>query len=193
MKYAEIDIERFIRVPVMERREVGIGSSPAQPSTVGAVPVHLRFRTEAEPGGDPMRRRWQAVYSYGEGWARFHIVVNLSRGTLTLHRSLEADYMPMLRQLIGKHNSMTLLRLPKQKVESMTFDIEILGYKMSRMNTGEFQSGPSGDWLVVQAFVPGSAESFLIGVNDRLNAGEIVIRREESTPVVFRVLSQVFG
>ena len=177
----------------MERREVGIGSSPAQPSTVGATPSSLRFRTEAEPGGDPMRRRWQAVYSYGEGWARFHMVVNLTRGTLTLHRSLEANYSPMLRQLMGRANSLTPLPLPTPKIESMTFDVEILGYKMTRVNAGDFQLGPSGDWLVVQAFVPGSAESFLVGVNDRLNTGEIVIRKEESAPAVLHVLSQVFG
>lgn len=177
----------------MPRRDVRLGSSPVQTSPVRATPAHLRFRTEAEPGGDPMRRRWKAVFSYGEGWSRFSIVVNLERGTLTLHRSLEADYSPMLRQLVGRPSALTPLPLPKRKLESMTFDVEILGYKLARISAGEFQAGRSGDWLVVQAFVPNSAQSFLVGVNDRLNAGEVVIPRAESEPAVFHVLSQVFG
>lgn len=177
----------------MPRRETGVGSTPAHPYAVRSVPAHLRFRTEAEPGGDPMRRRWRAVFSYGEGWSRFGIVVNLERGTLTLHRSLDADYSAMLRQLLGKPVTQTPLPLPKSKLESLTFDMEIVGYKLARINAGDFRPGRSGDWLVVQAFVPKSAESFLCGVNDRLNAGEIVIPRAESEPVVFRTLSQVFG
>jgi hypothetical protein len=36
-----------------------------------------------------MRRRWQAIFSYGEGWSRFRFVVNLNRNTLTFHRSLD--------------------------------------------------------------------------------------------------------
>ncbi len=177
----------------MQRRDVQSGTSPVQTTPVGAAPAHLRFRTEAEPGGDPMRRRWQAVYSYGEGWSRFGIVVNLERGKLTLHRSLEADYTPMLRQLVGRPGSLTPLPLPKPKLESMTFDVEILGYKLARVSAGEFQPGRSGDWLVLQAFVPQSAESFLVGINDRLNAGEVVVPRVESEQPVFHALFQVFG
>ncbi len=177
----------------MERRDSRIGSSSAQQPSVRTAPSHLRFRTEIEPSGDPMRRRWQAVYSYGEGWARFQVVANLNRGTLTLHRSPDADYSPMLRQLMGKPNSVTPLPPATPKVESMAFDIEIFGYKMTRINAGDFQAGGLGDWLVVQAYVPRSAESFLIGVNDRLNTGEIVIQRAQSVPAVLHALSQVFG
>ncbi len=176
----------------MERRDTRIGSTDAQPS-VRTAPSHLRFRTEMEPSGDPMRRRWQAVYSYGEGWARFTMAVNLNRGTLTLHRTQDADYAPMLRQLMGKPSSVTPIPPATPKVESMSFDIEILGYKMTRINAGDFQAGGLGDWLVVQAYVPRSAESFVLGVNDRLNAGEIVIKRTQSVPAVLHVLSQIFG
>lgn len=175
----------------MQRREPGVGPATSESYAVRAEPTHLRFRTEAKPGGDPMRRRWEAIYSYGEGWARFDVVVNLTRSTLTLHRSLDADYSPMLRQLAGPAGSST--PLPGRKVESMTFDVEILGYKMSRMSAGEFQVGRSGEWLVVQAFVPGSADSFLFGVNDRLNAGEIAVQSPRSMPAVLSTLSSVFG
>lgn len=178
----------------MQRRDVGrVGAQP-QPFPVQAAPRPLRFRVEAEPGGDPMRRRWQAVFSYGEGWARFKIVVNLSRNSLTFHRSLDADYTAMLRALAGKPSgSVTPLPPPASRVESLTFETEIVGLKMSRVDAGAFQAGPAGDWLVVQAFVPRGAESFLVGVNDRLNAGEIVITRAEAVPVVVHALSQVFG
>ncbi|NIR44296.1 MAG: hypothetical protein GWN99_00035 [Gemmatimonadetes bacterium] len=140
-----------------------------------------------------MRRCWEAIFSYGEGWARFDVVVNLNRGTLTLHRSLDADYSPMLRQLLGKSNSLTPIPQSSRKVESMTFDVEILGYKMSRQGAGEFRPGRSGDWLVVQSFLPGSADSFLFSVNDRLNAGELTIQNERSLPTVISTLMLVFG
>ncbi len=177
----------------MEPRESGIEQIPAKSFAVRPAPTHLRFRTEARPGGDPMRRCWEAIFSYGEGWARFDVVVNLSRATLTLHRSLDADYSAMLRQLLGKTNSLTPIPRSPRKVESMTFDIEILGYKMSRQGAGEFQPGRSGDWLVVQAFLPGSADSFLFSVNDRLNAGEIAIQNARSMPTVANTLMMVFG
>lgn len=177
----------------MERRESRIGSTEAQQPSVRTTPSHLRFRTEIDPSADPMRRRWQAVYSYGEGWARFNIAVNLNRGTLALHRTQDADYAPMLRQLMGKPNSVTPIPPANPKVESMSFDIDILGYKMTRITAGEFQAAGLGDWLVVQAYVPRSAESFVMGVNDRMNTGEIVIPRTQSVPAVLHVLSQIFG
>jgi hypothetical protein len=141
-----------------------------------------------------MRRRWQAVFSYGEGWSRFHFVVNLNRNTLTFHRSLDVDYSAMLRVLAGQpQGSLTPLPPPTTKLESFTFDTEIVGLKMSRVNAGAFKAGPEGDWLVLQAFVPRGSESFLVGVNDRLNAAEIVISRPEAVTTVVHALTQVFG
>jgi hypothetical protein len=178
----------------MQRREAGSVSYGQQPFPVQAAPRPLRFRAEAEPGGDPMRRRWQAIFSYGEGWARFHFVINLNRNTVTFHRSLDVDYTAMLRVLSGKsQGSLTPLPPPTSKVESLTFDTEIVGLKMSRVDAGAFRAGPAGDWLVVQAFVPRGSESFLLGVNDRLNAAEIVITRPEAVTPVVHALTQVFG
>ncbi len=65
--------------------------------------------------------------------------------------------------------------------------------RMSRINSGASLGGDAGDWLVVQAFVPGGAQSFLLGINDRLHAGEIVTSTPESGLAVFHTLSQVFG
>ena len=178
----------------MQRREAGRVSVGQQPFPVQVAPRPLRFRAEAEPGGDPMRRRWQAIFSYGEGWSRFHFVINLNRNTLTFHRSLDVDYTAMLRALAGKpQGSLTPLPPSTTKVESLTFDTEIVGLKMSRVDAGAFKAGPEGDWLVVQAFVPRGSESFLVGVNDRLNAAEIVITRPEAITSVVHALTQVFG
>lgn len=178
----------------MQRREVQPGDIRLNHFAIQAPPSPLRFRTEAEPGGDPLRRRWQAVYSYGEGWSRFHVVVNLSRHQLTLHRLPDADYSAVLRALWGKpEGSQTPLPPPSRRVESLSFDIDIIGLKMSRQSAGSFRAGPEGDWLVVQAYVPRSVEWFLLGVNDRLNAGELVITKSEAVPAVVQALSQVFG
>jgi hypothetical protein len=178
----------------MQRREAGRVDAGQQPFSIQVAPRPLRFRTEVEPGGDPMRRRWQAIYSYGEGWARFQIVANLSRNTLTLHRAVDADYSAMLEALAGgPQGSLTPLPPPTTKLESLTFDTEIIGLKMSRVDAGVFQAGPAGDWLVLQAFVPRGSESFLLGVNDRLNAAEIVIMRPEAMTAIVHALSQVFG
>jgi hypothetical protein len=178
----------------MPRREAGREGVGQQPFPVQAAPRPLRFRAQAEPGGDPMRRRWQAIFSYGEGWTRFQFVVNLNRSTLTFHRSLDVDYTPMLRVLAGKSGaSLTPLPPPTTRVDSLTFDVEIVGLKMSRVDAGAFKAGPAGDWLVVQAFVPRGSESFLVGVNDRLAAAEIVITRPEAAASVVHALTQVFG
>ena len=178
----------------MQRRDVQAGEVQLGYFAVQAVPRPLRFRTEAQPSGDPLRRRWQAVYSYGEGWSRFYIVINLGRHVLTLQRLSDADYSAMLRALAGKpEGSLTPLPPPSTRVESLSFDIEIVGLKMTRQNAGAFRADASGDWLVVQAFVPRSVESFLLGVNDRLHAGELMMTKPESVPAVVRTLSQVFG
>ncbi|KPK80157.1 MAG: hypothetical protein AMS25_09920 [Gemmatimonas sp. SM23_52] len=178
----------------MQRRDVQPGEVQLGYFAVQAMPRPLRFRTEAEPSGDPLHRRWQAVYSYGEGWSRFHIVINLGRHVLTLQRLSDADYSAMLRALAGRpEGSLTPLPPPSIRVESLSFDLEVVGLKMARQNAGAFRADPSGDWLVVQAYLPRSVESFLLGVNDRLNAGELIIAKPESTPAVVRALSQVFG
>ena len=138
-----------------------------------------------------MRRRWQAVFSHGEGWARFHFVINLDRHTLTFHRALDVDYTALLQMLAA--GSEQALTPPTARLESLSFEAEIVGLKMSRVDAGAFRAGPEGDWLVVQAFLPGSSESFLVGVNDRLKAGEIVITRPAAVAPVVHALTQVFG
>jgi hypothetical protein len=89
--------------------------------------------------------------------------------------------------------SVTPLPIPRNRVDSLTLDVEILGLKMTRVDAGAFKAGRAGDWLVVQAFLPRSAESFLLGLNDRMNAGEIVVAKPDSVPAVVDTLSQVFG
>ena len=98
----------------------------------------------------------------------------------------------MLRELAGKPpESLTPIPPPSRRIDSLTFDIEIIGLKMPRVGAGAV--GPAGDWLVVQAYLPRSTESFLLGVSNRLAAGEIIVSRPESGPTIVHVLTQVFG
>jgi hypothetical protein len=106
----------------------------------------------------------------------------------------ETDYTALLRELAGKTDeSLTPLPPPPRRVETLTFDIDIIGLKMSQVRPRAVASGPTGDWLVVQAYLPGSSKSFLLGVSNRLCAGEIVIPEPESGRAVVHALSQVFG
>ena len=85
-----------------------------------------------------------------------------------------------------------VVRPGTDRLEKLTpFDVEIIGLRMPRVREGT--SGPSGDWLVVLAYLPGSTAGFLLGVSNRLGAGEIVVSRPESGQAVVHVLSQVFG
>lgn len=168
--------------------------APPEPLEAEASPRTVRFRTRVVHGGDSLRRAWQGVYSYGEGWSCFDIRLDLDRMTLTLRRLAEFDYDPFLRKLAGRPDgSTTPVPPPVARVEARTFDIELIGLKMAKVNAGAIQSGPNGEWLVVQAFLPRSAESFLFGVNDSLQAGEVVVPRPESISAVVHAFSQVFG
>jgi hypothetical protein len=176
----------------MERHDISTGRPGAEPVAVPAVVGQARFRTESEPGIDALNRRWQATYSHGQSWSHFSIAIDLSRHKCTLSRVPETDYSPLLKELAGKPpDSISPIPPPSRRVDSLTLDVEIIGLKMPRVREGS--SGPSGDWLVVQAYLPGSTESFLLGVSNRLGAGEIVVSRPESGPAVVDVLSQVFG
>ena len=176
----------------MERHDVGTGRAGAQPVAAPAVAGHVRFRAESEPGQNSLNRRWQATYSHGQDWSHFGIAIDLSRQTCTLSRTAETDYSSLLRELAGKPpESLTPIPPPSRRIDSLTFDIEIIGLKMPRVGAGAV--GPAGDWLVVQAYLPRSTESFLLGVSNRLEAGEIIVSRPESGPTIVHVLTQVFG
>jgi hypothetical protein len=142
-----------------------------------------------------MGRRWQAIYAHGQGWARFRIAIDLGRQTCTLYRTPDSDYSAMLRELEGKSpDALTPIPKPAKKVDSLTFDVEVVGLKMPRVSPGATAAaGPAGDWLVVQAYLPGSTDHFLLGVSNRLGAGEFVVPKAESGPTVVHVLSQVFA
>lgn len=176
----------------MERRDIGTGRVGADPVAIPAVAGHVRFRAESEPGLDSLSRRWQATYSHGQNWSRFGIAIDLSRHTCTITRTPETGYAALLRELAGKPaDSLTPIPPPSRRVDSLTFDMDIIGLKMPRVRAGA--TGPAGDWLVVQAYLPGSTESFLLGVSSRLAAGEIVVSRPEAGPAIVHTLSQVFG
>ncbi len=177
----------------MEHREARTRRGPFE-SVATPVAGHVRFRTEREPGVDPMRRRWEATYAHRDGWSRFSIAVDLTRNSCTFFRSPDGDYTAMLRELAGKAaDSITPIPAPTRRLQLLTFDIEIVGLRMSRINSVAGPGGNSGDWLVVQAFVPGGAQSFLLGINDRLHTGEIVTSAPDSGVAVFHALSRVFG
>jgi hypothetical protein len=179
----------------MERRDLGSQHAGADSVTSPAVAGHVRFRTESEPGIDNLNRRWQAIYAHGQGWARFRVVIDLSRHICTFYRVPESDYSALLRELAGKSpEGMTPIPPPSKRVDSLSFDMDIVGLKMPRVRPGgTTTTGPAGDWLVVQAYLPGSTQSFLFGVSNRLGAGEIVVPKAEWGPAVVHSLAQVFG
>ncbi|UCF21197.1 MAG: hypothetical protein JSU87_07370 [Gemmatimonadota bacterium] len=154
----------------------------------------VRFRTEPQRSLDTAERIWQGVYSYADGWARFGITIDATLNRLTLRRSSGSDYSEMLHQLVGRAAEPALntaVRGPR--VEQLSFEMEIVGVKLTRVSAGVFKPGPGGDWLVVQAFVSGGSDAFLLGINDHMATGELFIPRSESSPVVLKALARVFG
>jgi len=158
-----------------------------------AGPRSLRFRTQPEEKGDPSRRRYQAVYSHEDGWSRFKLALDLARHSLTFFRAPNEDYGPLLLDLAGRPPGIPRIPPPERRVDSLSFDIEVIGLKMASVQPRAGTGARSGEWSVVQAFVPGGSDSFLLGVNDRLAAGEIVIARPQSVRAVVLALATVFA
>jgi hypothetical protein len=182
-----------MEISSMQRRDVDGERYRPHVFRTGSAPSPLRFRTRPEQADDPVRRRWEAVYLYGDERFPFIIELDMSRLTLTLRRLEDVDYSPMLRELAGWPFGLTTAHPPSGgPARSQTFDVEIIGLRMPGVH-GSFGSGPAGGWLVVQAFLPRSAESFLLGVNDNREAGEIAIQRAESVETVVQALAEVFG
>ena len=172
----------------------GSGDNEATPPGDETPSRPLRFRTESQVGRDSMERRWAGIYSYGEGWARFGIVVDLALNTLTLQRSPDADYGALLSELSGKSSGRSpAAQSPESRVSKLSLDAELVGLKLSRASAGTFQAAPAGDWVVIQAFIPGGTDSFLLGLNDRLASGELYIPTAKSVPAVMQALIRVFG
>ena len=178
----------------MQRRDIDAPRPDADQVTKPVGAGHVRFRTESEPDVDPMRRRWQAIHTHGQGAARFQIRTDLGRNTCTISRTADSDYTALLRELAGKTSeSVTPVPPPTRRTDSLTFDIDINGLKLPKVASQSAAVGPAGDWLVVQVYLPGSTEWFLLGISDRQGAGEIFVPKAEAGPVVLHALNQVFG
>lgn len=175
----------------MQRRDIDDSRPDSDPVAKPVAAGHVRFRTESEPDVDPMRRRWQAIHTHGQVAARFQIRMDLGRNTCTILRMAGSDYTGLLAELAGT----TSESLPQatHRANSLTFDIDIIGLKLPKVATQSAAVGPAGDWLVVQMYLPGSTESFLLGVSNRQGAGEISVPNAEAGPAVLHALKQVFG
>ena len=146
----------------------------------------FRFRANPEPGGDPARRLYRVTYSHDDGWSYFNIALDLGRNTCTLYRAGDADYTILLNHLAVTFTGEPLPRgLPTAESESLELDFELMGLRMTRelsaettdpgAFSGAFRADSAGDWLVVQVFVPGGTDTFILALNERMAGGEISI------------------
>lgn len=153
----------------------------------------FRFRAQPEMGSEPSRRCYKAAYSHGDGSSRFRIDIDLARHELTFHRGAGDDYRAMLLDLAGHPPGVSRIPSPQSRVGSLGFDMGLIGLKMPAVQGALTAADRSGGWLVVQAFLPGGTDSFLLGTNEQQAAGEIVIPRPKSTRAVVLTLAKVFG
>jgi hypothetical protein len=152
----------------------------------------LRFRAQPESGSKPSRRRYQAAYSHADGSSRFRVDIDLVQNELTFQRGADDDYRAMLLDLAGHPPGLSRIPAPRSRLDSLSLDMEVIGLKMAAVQPS-LPAERSGGWLVVQAFVPGGTDSFLLGTNEGQAAGEIVIARPRSTRAVVLTLAKVFG
>jgi hypothetical protein len=169
---------------------------PTEPSSpAGATgPARVRFRAQGQPGRTETERRWQAAYSVGEDWGRFEISIDLGRGTCTLHRSPGSPPSALLEELAGQGASgATPVPPPTERADSLELDADVIGLKMPKVEPVADRAGGAGDWLVVQVYLPGSTESFLLGLNEHQGSGEIAVLKAEALTAVVRTLARVLG
>lgn len=153
----------------------------------------FRFRAQPDIASKPSQRCYKAAYSHADGSSRFRIDIDLVRNELTFHRGTVDDYRAMLLDLAGHPPGVSRIPPPQSRVGSLGFDMELIGLKMPAVQPALTAADRSGGWLVVQAFLSGGTDSFLLGVNEQQAAGEIVIPRPKSTRAVVRTLAKVFG
>lgn len=157
-------------------------------------PHHVRFRAQRDLGSPAARRAWDATYAHEDGWARFKIVVEMTSHTAAFIRTADDAYGPMLRALVGKRPGARPPTVPPtERHESLTFDMEVMGTRMSRLSAGVFNPSAAGDWFVLQVFLPRSAESFILAVNDKTATGELAIPPGRSVSAVVHALAAVFS
>ena len=163
----------------------------------------FRFRTDPDPRAtDLTHRRWQARYAHDAGWAPFDLALDMDTAECTFSRVRGTDYSAvrkdLARSLFGAEPPAPGSAEPAPAV---ALPIRLVGPKMSRSAapgapspaSGPFRSKPAGDWFVVEVLAAERGGSFLLGVNDRLGAGEIVVTRPETVPAVLKALGPVFA
>ncbi len=165
----------------------------------------LRFRTDADPAGSsPAHRHWKARYASPDGsWAPFDLDIDFDRGTCVLQRASGSDYRPLVCDLVRTFLGVETSNPPRvrDRVNTLALPFEIVGLKMSRSlggltpadGPGHYRSSPAGDWMVLQVFVPGRSESFLLGINDRQGCGELVPTGKDDGAPVIKTLARVFN
>lgn len=157
-------------------------------------PQHVRFRAQRDPRSPPSRPSWDATYGHADGWARFRVVLDMAKHTVAFLRTSDDVYGPMLKALAGQRPGIRVPSVPaSERHSSLTFDIQVMGTRMSRLSAGVFSPSAVGDWSVIQIFLPQSAESFILAFNDKTATGELVVPSIRSLQVVIKALAQVFG
>ena len=168
--------------------------SDASEGSAKEEPQHVRFRAQRDPGSPSARPSWDATYGHEDGWARFRVVVDMASHTVAFVRTPDDVYAPILKALAGRRPGVRVPSLPpSERHSSVTFDMQVMGTRMSRLSAGVFNPSAVGDWSVIQVFLPQSAESFILAFNDKTASGELVVPSLRSLQVVISALAVVFS
>ncbi len=177
----------------MEQLDPDVRPSDPSSSAGPTAPARVRFRVQSQPGRTETQRRWQAAYAVGEEWRGFGISIDLGRGTCTFYRTAGQPLAALLQELSEQAAAAAPLSTPSRRLESLQLDAAVVGLRMPKVETVADRAGGAGDWLVVQVYLPGSAQSFLLGLNSSQGAGEIAVPTPDVLPAVVHTLAEVLG
>ena len=144
-------------------------------------------------------RIWLASYKKEGKEAKFRLKLNikepedgfpLSFSKGSFYAEKDSDSEILLRDIANALEAKGKYQSDKE-IDSLEFDIAILGINQYRDDNGSFDSNSEGDWIATKVFVADGEGEFYLNINPVLGLGEISIKDSEYGDIVMSVLSKI--
>ena len=149
----------------------------------------VSFNVEALPNESGSEQAvWRASYGDREAFTIF-LQPEQHKGTIRHVAGFEpAEFLEKLKSALRATNTAH----PKRHVDTLSFDVVVLGTDMVRFESGTFINRPGGHWIVTKIFLgkDGDGEVFL-NLDPVAGVGEFSLKDEEYGNTILDALASV--